>query len=308
MVQAKLACSVRLDAGGDWSLRFRPPGCKFNVVRYGQCWLMAQDARWLLNPGDCLIVKAGTAFTLASDPALEPVDAAIAFTDDALMGRIGTRHDVAILGGSVAFGAADASLMLDLLPPILVIPANAAGAAPIGWLLDQLDREWRDGRAGSRAACDDMLRLMFVHALRAHFAQAGADAPGWIAALSDPPIAAAIRAIHREPARPWRLDELAHIAGQSRSTFAAHFRARVGATPVDYAAGWRLTVAAARLRNGRESASAIAAALGFLSDSAFGAAFKRKFGLSPGQYRTAAMEPDRSLISLADTDDLLEPA
>ena len=85
-----------------------------------------------------------------------------------------------------------------------------------------------------------------------------------------------------------RLEDLADIAGQSRSTFAARFRKRVGETPVGYATGWRLTIAASRLRAGRESASSIAGSLGFLSDSAFGAAFKRKFGISPGQYRAAA--------------------
>lgn len=290
MVQARPACSVRLEAGGEWSLRFRPQACKFNVVRRGHCWLVAGDECRRLGPGDCVVIKERAEFTLASDPSLDPVDARVAFGDDAFQGRYGTGSDVAILGGSVAFDAAAPSLVLDLLPPTLVVGADATAAAPIAWLLDALDREWREGLAGSRTACDDLLRLLFIHALRAHFAQAGDHAPGWIAALSDPPLAAAIRAIHAEPARQWKLDELAKTAGQSRSSFAAHFKARVGATPVDYAAGWRLTLAAARLRNGRDSASTIAGALGFLSDSAFGAAFKRKFGVSPGQYR-AALEP-----------------
>ncbi|MDF0489962.1 AraC family transcriptional regulator [Sphingomonas sp. H39-1-10] len=288
MVHAKPACSVRLEAGGAWSLRFRPQSCKFNVVRKGECWLVVGNDQRHLRAGDCVVIKECAEFVLTSDPALEPVDAALAFGDDALAGRYGVGHDVDLLGGSVTFGPDGASQILDLLPSTLVIEGAATAAAPLGWLLDQLDSEWRSGKAGSRAACDDILRLMFVHALRADFESRGENALGWIGGLSDPPLAAAIRAIHADPARLWRLEDLADVAGQSRSTFAARFRARVGATPVEYATGWRLTIAASRLRAGRESASSIARSIGFLSDSAFGAAFKRKFGVSPGQYRAKA--------------------
>ncbi len=285
MVHAKPACSVRLEAGGSWSLRFRPQSCKFNVMRRGECWLVVGDDHRRLRAGDCVVIKERAEFVLASDPSLEPVDAAVAYGDGTLSGRYGVGCDVELLGGSVTFGQEGASQMLDLLPPVLVIEEAATAAAPLGWLVDQLDREWRGGRAGARAACDDILRLMFVHALRAHFETLGDDAPGWIGGLADPPLAAAIRAIHADPARLWRLEDLASVAGQSRSTFAARFREKVGTTPVEYATGWRLTIAASRLRAGRESASSIAGSLGFLSDSAFGAAFKRRFGVSPGQYR-----------------------
>lgn len=288
LVQARPLCSVRLEAGGTWSLRFRPQTCKFNVVRRGECWLVSGPERRHLGPGDCIVIKDHAEFVLASDPDLDPVDAAIAFADDTLAGRYGVGADVEVLGGSVTFGADDAAQIRDLLPSTLVIDAGDARARPIAWLLDHLDAEWRSGLAGSRAACDDILRLMFVHALRAHLDKIGSEAPGWIGALSDPPLAAAIRAIHERPSHPWRLEELADIARQSRSTFASRFREKVGTTPVEYASGWRLTIAASRLRAGTESASSIAGTLGFLSDSAFGAAFKRRYGVSPGQYRRAA--------------------
>lgn len=282
LVQAQPACSVRLEAGGAWSLRFRPQTCKFNVIRDGHCWLVTGDARCRLVAGDCVVIKQRAEFVLTSDPALEPVDAAAAFAQDETYGTVGTDHDVAVLGGSVAFGSGDASTVLNLLPDVLVIEAQSGAAPQLAWLLDQLDVEWRGGLAGARAACDDILRLMFIHALRAHFKSVGNEAPGWIAALADPHLAAAVRAIHAEPARIWRLTDLARIAGQSRSAFAAHFRQKVGTSPVEYAANWRLALAASRLRTGREPVSAIAQSLGYTSDSAFGAAFKRRYGASPG--------------------------
>lgn len=279
------ACSVRLTAGGSWALRFRPIALKFNAVRFGGCWLSPEGGDAIrLETGDCFII-AGRPFVLSSDLGVPAVDAAVVFAQDGSSATYGDGEDVALLGGSVAFADANAADLVDLLPPALVIRANAAGAGPIAWLLDQLDQEWRDGRPGAQAACDDLLRLMFIHTLRTHLAQAEAGSLGWLAGLNDRAVAAALRAIHAEPARVWRLPELAAAAGLSRAGFAERFRAVVGRSPIAYAGRWRMQVAARRLMDGRRSASIVAQELGFLSDSAFGAAFRRVHGVSPGRYR-----------------------
>lgn len=284
------ACSVRLTAGGDWALRFRPIALKFNAVLHGGCWLTPEgEAAARLDAGDCFIV-AGRPFVLSSGPDLPPVDAVEVFSGSPVCATYGLGEDVALLGGSVAFAEADASHLLDLLPSSSVIRAGADGAASMGWLLNQLDREWREDRPGAQAACDDLLRLMFIHALRAHLSTDEADKVGWLAGLKDPAVAAALKAIHAEPSRAWRLPELAAQAGLSRTAFAERFRNRVGRPPVEYAATWRMRVAARRLREGRQSVSAVADELGFLSDSAFGAAFRRVHGVSPGRYRVAARQ------------------
>lgn len=283
----KAACSVRLTAGGDWALRFRPIALKFNAVRHGACWLVPEgEAPIRLEAGDCFVV-AGRPFVLCSSPEVDAIDASIVFAGDGAAAAYGEGEDVALLGGSVGFRDAGAADLLDLLPPALVIRADSPGAGSITWLLDQLDAEWRAARPGAKAACDDLLRLMFVQALRAHLEQADEASLGWLAGLNDQPVSAALRAIHAEPARVWRLPELAARAGMSRAGFAERFRARVGRPPVEYAARWRMRVAARRLRDERVSVSAVAQELGFLSDSAFGTAFKRVHGVSPGRYRTA---------------------
>lgn len=70
----------------------------------------------------------------------------------------------------------------------------------------------------------------------------------------------------------------------SRSSFAAHFKARVGMPALEYLTLWRMLIAADRLAKGREKISALAPALGYESESAFGAAFKRVMGFAPRQY------------------------
>ena len=57
--------------------------------------------------------------------------------------------------------------------------------------------------------------MIFVQALRLHLDQS--KGVGWLFALSDKQVGAAITAIHREPARRWTVAALAAEVGMSRS-------------------------------------------------------------------------------------------
>lgn len=304
LMQAQTLCSARLVARGAWSIRFQPPDTiKFNVMTAGTCWIRpdgpdgpdGREAPRRLDAGDCFVVVRG-GFVLASAPDLPPVPAAQVFqapggeanvnAGNGVPGAAG--DEVRFLGGSVRFDRLDGGLLFDLLPRLLMIPGDVPGAAPIAWLLDQLDREWRAGGVGSQLVCNDLLRLMFVHALRTHLSEHPPQGANWLAASLDSSIGRALGAIHAEPCRNWTLAELAGIAGRSRSSFAAAFRERVGIPPIDYMLRWRMRLAATRLRRGQEPVSTIAASLGYLSDSAFSATFRRIMGVSPVRYRTGA--------------------
>jgi AraC-like DNA-binding protein len=98
---------------------------------------------------------------------------------------------------------------------------------------------------------------------------------------------AVIAAMHGEPGRKWTLQALAQIAGMSRSSFAVRFRATVGEPAMDYLTRWRMMLAADRLANGGMPISVVAPTVGYASESAFGAAFKRVIGEPPRQFARA---------------------
>ena len=281
----RAACSVRLQAGGAWALRFRPIELKFNVVRRGECWLRMDGAPpRRLRTGDCFVVSR-TPFVLASGPEVEALDAAEVFSASGESARFGVGDEVELLGGSVSLVSPGAVELLDILPPALIIHAESGAATSFGWLLDELDREWQSGLMAGQAMCNDLLRLIFIHALRHHINSADAEQLSWLGGLREPAIAGVLRAIHAAPEKAWRLTQMAEMACMSRSGFAALFKTCMGVAPVEYATRWRMRVAAFRLRNGRDTVATIAASLGYLSDAAFGAAFRRVHGISPGQYR-----------------------
>jgi AraC-like DNA-binding protein len=110
-------------------------------------------------------------------------------------------------------------------------------------------------------------------------------ATGWAAALHDPPTIAALRAMHRDPARPWTVATLAAEAGLSRAPFARRFTALLGQPPLTYLTWWRMTTAARLLQRSDAPLRAGAARIGYASESAFANTFKRQYGTAPGRYR-----------------------
>lgn len=90
-------------------------------------------------------------------------------------------------------------------------------------------------------------------------------------ALADPQMAGALRLMHTEPGHPWTVPELARAVSMFRSAFAARFKALVGRTPLDHVTEWRMVRAAGMMREGRHlKLAAVAAAVGYESESAFG--------------------------------------
>jgi AraC-like DNA-binding protein len=90
----------------------------------------------------------------------------------------------------------------------------------------------------------------------------------------------AIVAIHGNPGRDWRNDDLAVIAGLSLSRFAETFVAVVGETPAAYLRRWRLTLARQDLQKG-DRVEAVARRYGYRSPEGFARAFRQHYGQKP---------------------------
>jgi AraC-like DNA-binding protein len=120
---------------------------------------------------------------------------------------------------------------------------------------------------------------------------------GWLFALADKQMSAAITCMHDDPGHPWTLQKLGERAGMSRSIFALKFKEKVGTTPMEYLTRWRMMLAGDRLKNSDDSVSVIALSLGYESESAFGKAFKRIMGCSPKRYSHGSSSTPRSFTA-----------
>ncbi|WP_229841604.1 AraC family transcriptional regulator [Streptomyces brasiliensis] len=192
--------------------------------------------------------------------------------------------DDVVLGGHVELNPAGAALLTQALPPVTRIRASDTAAPALRTCVDRLVQEVTGERMGASFAVRQHAQLLILEVLRAYLDQAELS-PGWLRALTDDRLRPALTLMHGEPGRSWGLEELARAAAMSRTSFAVRFRSVAGVPPLTYLNSWRMLLARRALRDDDIRIGALAAQLGYTSESAFSTAFKREVGEAPLRYR-----------------------
>lgn len=276
-----------LDIAGAWSLHLP----RYDVIRCyaltsGTCglWLEGNDPVWLAA-GDFVLLPHGSALVMGSARDAPPVDLDAFFaTADGETSVMAGGGECSGLGGYFELGGTAAAPLLQALSPVMRLERGAVHAG-LSWLVERLMGELRVPRAGGRLIAEHLAQTLLVEALRLHMASDPGGRGGWIAGLGDPQLARALGAMHARPGDRWTLAGLAKVAGLSRSAFAQRFAQVCGEPAMAYLTRWRMLLAADRLLKG-DTIARIAIDLGYGSESAFGAAFRRIIGASPGNYRS----------------------
>jgi len=283
------------DVGGDFAMRFpRHEGIKCYAVVSGECWLAVEGVpeALCLTAGDCFVLPRGWPFRLATDLGVTPLDAAAFFSAPRRNGGIVSVNgggSCFLVGGHFLLSGSHAGILLGALPPIVHIRKEPDKAA-MRWSMERMMQELREPQPGGSLVAQHLAYMILVQALRLHLAEGLKGGVGWLFALADQQMSAAIDAMHDDPAHRWTLQELAARAGMSRSTFALKFKQTVGESAMEYLTRWRMLLAGDRLMSTGDPISAIALSLGYESESAFSTAFKRVMGCSPRQYSRGQKE------------------
>jgi AraC-like DNA-binding protein len=269
------------------------PGAGFHVVLQGSAWLHPADGEPVeLREGDVAFLPHGSPHGLADSLSTPLPDRTSALPPPGPAdppAPAGSATTV-LLCGAYLLERSGAHPVLDDLPDVVHLPTTVGRHPGLRGAVDLLGAELDRPRPGADAMVTALLDVLLLHILRAWLDDRATTGhlTGWAAALSDQPVAAALRAVHAEPARAWTVEGLGAAAGLSRSAFARRFTALVGRPPLAYLAWWRMTLAARRLRAGDAPVAAVAREVGYGSEFAFAAAFKREFGTPPGAYRRTA--------------------
>ncbi|MEW2357661.1 AraC family transcriptional regulator [Spirillospora sp. NPDC029432] len=256
----------------------------FHIVLQGTCTFVGPAGEPVtLGQGDLVFLPRGAAHGLADSPSTPLRRAPAAPGEDG---------DVVLLCRAYLLDAAGHP-MLDALPDVIRLPARVGRYPELRAAVDLLGAELAQAaRPGADAALPTLLDLLLLYILRAWFAEnRDTEEDGWGAALHDPAVSAALRAVHGDPAHPWTVEELAAQAGLSRAAFARRFTRLVGRPPLTYLTWWRMTTAARLLRSSDASVQSVARRTGYTSQYAFSHAFKRHYGAPPGVYRQRPEQP-----------------
>jgi AraC-like DNA-binding protein len=264
----------------------------YHVITRGSCWasVIGGESPIRLSAGDIVVFPQGDAHAMSSTPGMrkppdlalyrQPSNGQLPFTMS-----VGDSRDEAtrFVCGFLGCDAGPFNPLLAALPPVIRVSDGVGGA--IDAFVQFAVAESKDPRPGGEAVLERLSELMFVDVVRRYLETLPADRTGWLAGLREPFVGRALTALHRDPARAWTLESLAHEVGLSRSALAERFTQFVGQPPMQYLANWRMQLAANYLLSGTDSVAVIAERVGYESEAAFSRAFKKSVGAPPSLWR-----------------------
>lgn len=293
-LQTRLFCHSELAA--PWCLAFPSSSlAHFHYIERGGAWVRLADDQdaTCLAPGDLLVLPHGRRYQVSDTPERLPIPFSQVIPQAtrgcSIVRSGGDGARTTMLCGAFSMKRPGDHPLLALLPPLLLLRAEeSAEAAWVESTLRQLAAEARRQEPGAELVAHRLTDILFVQVLRAWLQRAEYLEGSWLAALRDPQVGKALSLLHANPSHPWTIQELAARVGLSRSPFAARFVRQVGESPMAYLTRLRMQRAAEMLRSQPVSLLEAAMACGYQSEAAFSKAFRREFGVPPGQYRRAS--------------------
>lgn len=296
LVEAAAPWSVWAAAARELAPRILPESehlISYHIMTSGRCWGGVQgQPQLLLQTGDVIVFPHGDPHFMSSEQGRRvdgDVDTASPerYPGTVVLGS--GSPDATFVCGFLGCDANPFNPLLAALPRCLHMPGGAGG-----WLSEfprQVVAESRQGRVGADTMLTRMAELMFVEVVRRYLETLSVEQSGWLAALRDPMIGAALSSLHAQPARAWTLAMLAHEVGSSRTVLAERFATVVGVPPMQYLTQWRLQLAANLLASTTTKVASVGAEVGYESEAAFSRAFKRAIGKSPADFRKTRQQP-----------------
>ena len=263
----------------------------FHVLSDGGAYLQVEgeDEPIRVEDGDVVLFPTGQPHSLYDDPA-SPLTRLVHLDYNPQRGHqvvVGEGADPRplLLCGAFHFEYPHDFPLLHRLPTLIHV-SGAQGRLEQSFtdIVRLIARESASEQPGAEVVLRRLTELLFIQVIRLWINQQAVASVGWVGALRDQPISAALGLIHQSPERAWTVQQLAEAAVLSRSAFSARFTELVGEPPMTYLTRWRMLRATRLLRN-EVGTKTIAELLGYESEAAFRKAFKREIGIPPAQYR-----------------------
>jgi AraC-like DNA-binding protein len=287
-----------------WAVRcFSDPYAQFLLVRRGRCWVDCPA----FVPYPFLVAEGGMLVTVGGGTQLwrsgrdTPMSEVMSSFPSVPLGEFSRNprdaDKIEVLIGRSPRGG---NLLIPAFPRAFYLsPTEKETRQRMDVMLEIIDAEAHGGsdlveREGVICRAAEIMTIALARYVKDKLAR---DNPHWPEIAGDEQVMRAMRLIETHPARNWTVESLAAEVGLGRSAFAERYRALVGDTPMNWLLRTRMQLAAAAVRDGKRSITAIANSVGYLSEPAFIKAFRRHFGETPGSYRASVNGRSRGNVS-----------
>jgi AraC-like DNA-binding protein len=280
----------RSDMRAPWGFGVRAHGrAAFHVLLEGSCTLEIEgvDEPIKLAAGDLVVLPRGPGHTLRSDR-----DAQVEWLDDILHrtppvnGRLryggrGARTD--LICGVFAIEDREAVPILKAIPTVALV-RREDGRTWLGPLLEIIKAEIASFAPGGDSVVARLADVLMMQAVRHEL-----EAVTHHGVIFDSQVGTALRLMREEPDRAWTIGGLARAVSSSRTSLVERFRLTTGMPPMRYLTRLRIATTARELGSSTSTLAEIAPRVGYSSDIALSKAFRREMGVTPSDYRVAAL-------------------
>ena len=266
---------------------------RFHIVIRGQCWLQidGDEGRYLSN-GDLVVIPHGASHRLADTPTTEikPLTEVLeeaAYSGEGPLVYGGGGAGCCLVCGEFSFDDLGNHPLLENLPKCLYVAGDVSYNAQ--WLdsaIGFIAHEAAKMEPGAHAIIDRLSEIILIQVIRATLDATEEKVP-FLSAFTDSRINQVMSAVHANPADDWSVERLGQLVNMSRSSFSNRFTELAKMTPLQYVIFVRLQKACSLLLETSAALVSIAESVGYQSEAAFSQAFKKQYGMRPGEFRRA---------------------
>jgi AraC family transcriptional activator of mtrCDE len=258
----------------------------FHLLLDGRCAVEYRGRTIPMRAGDVVLFPHGGAHRVRADDGAEV--AAVERPGVAFPTRHspGAAAEIDLFCGHYRLAPGAGDLLFRTLPEPLHVSFGTSPDDPVRLLSTLLRREAQADGPGTAAVVSALCDALLAMVLRGAPGRRVSDGVLWTA-VDDRAVLEVVDAVLREPGRDWSIADFADRTAMSRATFLRHFGRAAGGTVGQFVTGLRMAIAADLLAGGDRSVGAVAAAVGYRSESAFGRAFRLATGTTPARFRAA---------------------
>ena len=264
---------------------------RFHIVIRGQCWLRVhEDDGVHMSNGDMVVIPHGASHTLAdaettsARPLADVLDE-VGHRGEGPLIYGGGGAGCCIVCGEFSFDDLGSHPLLENLPKKLCVTGDTSYNTQ--WLdsaMGFIGHEASRLEPGAHAIIDRLSEIILIQVIRATL-DATEDQIPFLSVFSDSRISKVLTAIHKNPANDWSVERLGQLVNMSRSSFSNRFSELANMTPLQYVIFVRLQKASRLLIESSMPLIAVAERIGYQSEAAFSQAFKKQYGMRPGEFR-----------------------
>lgn len=284
----------RTELSAPWGVEVSAKGtvARFHIVTRGQCWLQVdgEEEGVYMSNGDLVIIPHGAPHRIAdsADTDIRPLSEVleeVAYTGEGPLMYGGGGSGCCLVCGEFAFDELGSHPLLENLPKKLYVPGDSSYNTT--WLdsaIGFIGHEAARLEPGAHAIIDRLSEIILIQVIRATLDATQEQIP-FLSAFADARINRVLSAIHADPVNDWSVESLGQLVNMSRSSFSNRFSELAKMTPLQYVIFVRLQKASRLLIETQAPLITVAENIGYQSEAAFSQAFKKQYGMRPGEYR-----------------------